>query len=45
MLRKWEKLLDFMNTPEVRAYWEILCKKRWQYVYMKLECMKIGWLI
>lgn len=28
MLRKWEELPDFMRTPEVRPYWEILNKRR-----------------
>lgn len=30
MLRKWEDLPAFMQTPEVRPYWEILDKKRGQ---------------
>lgn len=30
MLRKWEDLPEFMKTPEVRPYWEILNKKRGQ---------------
>ena len=30
MLRKWEDLPEFMQTPEVRPYWEILNKKRGQ---------------
>lgn len=30
MLRQWDELPDFMRTPEVRPYWEILYKKRWQ---------------
>ena len=30
MLRKWEDLPEFMKTPEVRPYWEILDKKRGQ---------------
>lgn len=30
MLRKWEELPEFMRTPEVRPYWEILNKKRGQ---------------
>lgn len=30
MLRKWEDLPEFMKTPEVRPYWEILWKKRGQ---------------
>ena len=30
MLRKWEDLPAFMQTPEVRPYWDILNKKRGQ---------------
>lgn len=30
ILRRWEELPKFMRTPEVRPYWEILNKKRWQ---------------
>ena len=30
MLKRWEDLPDFMRTPEVRPYWEILYKKRGQ---------------
>ena len=30
VLRKWDELPEFMKTPEVRSYWEILNKKRWQ---------------
>ena len=30
MLRKWEDLPEYMQTPEVRPYWEILDKKRGQ---------------
>lgn len=29
-LKKWEDLPDFMRTPEVRPYWEVLYKKRGQ---------------
>jgi len=32
MLRNWDELPDFMKTPEVRPYWEILNKKRGQLV-------------
>lgn len=32
VLRKWEDLPEFMRTPEVRPYWEILNKKRGQLV-------------
>lgn len=30
MLRHWEELPEFMRTPEVRPYWEILNKKQFQ---------------
>ena len=30
MLRKWEDIPEFMRTPEVRPYWEILNRKRGQ---------------
>ena len=30
VLRRWEELPKFMQTPEVRPYWEILNKKRLQ---------------
>lgn len=30
VLRRWEELPEFMRTPEVRSYWEVLNKKRWQ---------------
>lgn len=30
MLKRWEELPEFMRTPEVRLYWEILNKKRGQ---------------
>ena len=36
MLRKWEKLPEFMRTPEVRPYWEILNKKRGQLVLKRI---------
>ena len=29
-MRSWEELPEFMKTPEVRPYWEILWKKRGQ---------------
>ncbi len=30
VLRSWDELPEFMRTPEVRLYWEILNKKQWQ---------------
>lgn len=32
MLKRWDELPDFMRVPEVRPYWEILWRKRWQLV-------------
>lgn len=30
ILRDWDDLPKFMRTPEVRPYWEVLYKRRWQ---------------
>ena len=42
MLRKWEDLPDFMKTPEVRPYWEILWKKRGQLVLKRIFDLIVG---
>lgn len=36
MLRKWDDLPEFMRTPEVRPYWEILDKRRGQLVLKRI---------
>lgn len=36
MLRKWNNLPEFMQTKEVRPYWEILNKKRGQLVLKRI---------
>lgn len=36
MLRKWDDLPEFMRTPEVRPYWEVLNKKRGQLVLKRV---------
>lgn len=36
MLRKWEDLPEFMKTPEVRPYWEILHRRRWQLLIKRI---------
>ena len=36
MLKRWEDLPDFMRTPEVRPYWEVLDKKRGQLVVKRI---------
>lgn len=35
-LRKWEDLPDFIRVEEVRPYWEILDRKRWQLVLKRV---------
>lgn len=35
-LKKWEELPEFMRTPEVRPYWEILNKKKGQLVLKRV---------
>lgn len=42
MLRKWENLPEFMKTPEVRPYWEILWKKRGQLVLKRVFDLLVG---
>lgn len=42
MLRKWEDLPEFMKTPEVRPYWEILWKKRGQLVLKRIFDLFVG---
>lgn len=36
MLRKWDDLPEFMKTPEVRPYWEILYRKRGQLILKRV---------
>lgn len=36
MLRKWDDLPEFMRTPEVRPYWEILNRRRFQLLLKRL---------
>ena len=36
MLKQWEDLPEFMKTPEVRPYWEILNRKRGQLVLKRV---------
>lgn len=36
MLKRWEALPDFMRTPEVRPYWEILNRHRGQLVMKRI---------
>lgn len=36
MLKRWEELPDFMKIEEVRAYWEVLNKKRAQLMFKRM---------
>lgn len=36
LLKRWEDLPEFMKTPEVRPYWEILNKKRGQLLLKRI---------
>ncbi len=36
MLRRWDDLPEFMKTPEVRPYWEILNKKKGQLLLKRI---------
>ena len=35
-LKKWEELPEFMRTPEVRPYWEILNKRKGQLILKRI---------
>lgn len=35
-LKKWDELPEFMKTPEVRPYWEILNRKRGQLILKRI---------
>lgn len=45
MLRRWEELPEFMRIPEVRPYWEILNKKRWQLVLKRIFDFVVGIIV
>lgn len=36
VLKKWEDLPEFMRTPEVKPYWEVLWRKRGQLVLKRI---------
>ena len=42
MLRKWEDLPEFMKTPDVRPYWELLWKRRGQLVLKRMFDLVVG---
>ena len=45
MLRRWEDLPDFMRTPEVRPYWEVLNKKRIQLLLKRIFDLLLALLL
>ncbi len=45
MLRRWEELPEFMRTSEVRPYWEILNKRRWQLVLKRAFDLCVGIMV
>ena len=36
MLKRWDELPEYMRTPEVRPYYDILYKKRWHIVLKRI---------
>ena len=45
MLKKWEQLPQFMRIPEVRPYWEILWKRRFQLVAKRVFDLMVGLML
>lgn len=45
MLRDWDDLPEFMRTPEVRPYWEILNKKRGQLVLKRIFDLVVAFML
>lgn len=45
MVKRWEDLPDFMRTPEVKPYWEILNKKRGQLALKRAFDLVVGFLL
>lgn len=45
MLKQWEDLPEFMKTPEVRPYWEILNKKRGQLLMKRIFDLVVSWIL
>ena len=45
LLRKWEAIPDFMRTPEVREYWDILRKKRFQLLLKRIFDFLIAFIM
>lgn len=45
MLRRWEDLPEFMKTPEVRPYWDILRKRRGQLVLKRIFDLVVGLIL
>lgn len=45
MLKRWEELPNFMRTPEVRPYWEILSKKRSELALKRAFDLTVAWIM
>ena len=45
MLRRWDALPVFLRTPEVRPYWEILDKKRWQLFLKRVFDLVVAFIL
>ena len=45
MLKKWNELPAYMKTAEVRAYWEVLDRKRVQLVFKRLFDLTAAFLL
>ena len=45
MIRKWDDLPEFMRTPEVRPYWEILNKKKGQLLLKRLFDLVVSFIL
>lgn len=45
MLKKWDDLPDFMRVPEVRLYWEILNKKRFQLLLKRIFDLVVSFIL
>lgn len=45
MLKRWEELPEFMRVPEVRPYYDILHKKRFQLLLKRIFDLAVGLMV
>ena len=45
MLKRWDDLPEFMKTPEVRPYWEILNRKRGQLILKRVFDLVVAFIL